>query len=827
MTEDRPQAENYDHTNITVLKGLDPVRKRPGMYIGDTDDGTGLHHMVSEVVDNAIDEASQGYCDHIITKIHADGSVSVEDNGRGIPTGMMEGEGENGEGLPGATVIMTILHAGAKFDADAYKASGGLHGVGVSVVNALSEHLWMTIHRDGDIHYQEFRNGDPVEPLEIIGKTDKTGTKIHFLPSAEVFSDQEFHFKTLHDRLREMSYLNPGVRIELLDERDGQRQNLHHEGGIAEYVTDLIGAREPLNETVISINGVQTVNIAKDKQDTIQVEAALQWCHKYYNENTRCYTNNIYQRDGGTHNTGFRRAITRTITTYMDNQGLSKKIKVTGEDAREGLTAILSVKVHEPKFSSQTKDKLVSSNVEGVVSSIVSEGLNEFLEENPKVAKLICDKVNTAAAVREKLQKEKEIARKDPLGSTSLPGKLADCQEKDPAKSELFLVEGESAGGSAKQARDRKFQAILPLKGKILNVQKATLDKIVKSDEIQTLIKALGTGVEPDFDVEKLRYHRVIIMTDADIDGSHIRTLLLTFFYNKMPGLIKNGHLYIAQPPLFKAKSRKIERYLNDERELDSFILEAAVDSSEIQFKDDNKIDVPRISGPELKDLCDLRVLAKNAIESLSISRDIQVLDALRRMPKLEQSQFEDDAQMDSVAQELSERLAQAVNGGTQYEVTVVPDSQANGHHRNQLMVVREYLGERVEFMIDIKLALSRAYRAIIQLEDALKRFPHTEVFVTRGNKSTEERTLLEALDWLLDDARKGITIQRYKGLGEMNADQLRETTMEASERMLRKVKIEDTIRTDRAFEVLMGDEVQPRREFIETEALSVRNLDI
>ncbi len=818
MTDDKSLTGNYDETNITVLRGLEPVRKRPGMYIGDTDDGTGLHHMVSEVIDNAIDEASQGHCQKIITRIHEDGAISVTDDGRGIPTGIMKKVGEDDEDIPAATVVMTVLHAGGKFDAKSYAASGGLHGVGVSVVNALSQYLEMTIHREGEIHYQEFRNGAPVEPLKVIGETETTGTTIRFKPSSDVFSDTEFRFEILHDRLRELSYLNPGVYIELYDERDGRREMLHHEGGIVEYVADMNRMRHALNESVISISG---------NQDDIQVEAALQWCQQYYNEHTRCYTNNIYQRDGGTHNTGFRKAVTRTIIAYMDKQGLTRKIKVTGEDAREGLTAVLSIKVHEPKFSSQTKDKLVSSNVESAVSAVVSDGLNDFLEENPKVARLICDKVNNAAAVREKSQREKAAARKNAFESTSLPGKLADCQEKDPALSELFLVEGESAGGSAKQARDRKYQAILPLKGKILNVQKASLDKIVRSDEIQTLIAALGTGSMPDFDIEKLRYHRVIIMTDADVDGSHIRTLLLTFFYNKMPALIEGGHLYIAQPPLYKAKFGKSEKYLSDDRELDGYILEVAVSDSEIQLQADEADQTTVIDGERLGKLCQLRVNARNAIESLSRTWDRDLLNVLAAGAALDAERFDDDAYLASFAEQLSSSLKQALNGGTQYVVSVVPDSNANGHQRFQILIEKEHMGERVAFLLDRNFARSAAYRSMVSLEEELRAYSNDTVGVQRAKKTVDNLTVAQAIDWLLEEARKGISIQRYKGLGEMNADQLRETTMDMNQRLLRKVKIEDSMRTDRAFEVLMGDEVMPRREFIETEALSVKNLDI
>ncbi|MDE0310353.1 MAG: DNA gyrase subunit B [Acidiferrobacterales bacterium] len=818
MTSDKPLNDSYDHTKIQVLRGLEPVRTRPGMYIGDTDDGTGLHHMVTEVVDNSIDEASQGFCDQIITTVHADGSVSVSDNGRGIPTGIMEGEGENGEDLPGATIIMTILHAGAKFDDLSYDTSGGLHGVGVSVVNALSEYLSMTIHREGEIHFQEFRDGVPVEPLKVIGETELAGTTIRFLPSVEVFSDIEFRFDILRERLRELSYLNPGVQIELIDERDGQHQVMCHEGGIVEFVSEMNRLRHPLNETVISVS---------DDKDGVQVSAALQWCQQYYNENIRCYTNNVYQRDGGTHNTGFRTAVTRTIRGYMDNHGLSKKVKVTGEDTREGLTAILSIKFHDPKFSSQTKDKLVSSNVEGAVQSVVSEKLAEYLEENPKIAKLIGEKVNNAAAIREKSQKEKAMARKSAFESTSLPGKLADCQEKDPAESELFLVEGESAGGSAKQARDRKFQAILPLKGKILNVQKASIDKIVRSDEIQTLIAALGTGVQPDFEIDKLRYHRIIIMTDADVDGSHIRTLLLTFFYNKMPALIEGGHLYIAQPPLYKAKYRKTEKYLNDDQELNGYILEVAVNDSEIRFSGADDVNQQSLTGDALERLCQLHVTARNAFNSLKRTLDSDVLSVISKTSVLDAARFEDESYVNTVARELRENLAQELNGNAHYEVEVESDGGKNGHERYRLRIVKENLGDKVEFRVDDKFIRSQAFKSIVRLEQELSKYAQGTVEVIKGGKSVSNLSFSKALDWLLDDARDGISIQRYKGLGEMNADQLRETTMDTSERMLRKVRIEDAMRTDRAFEVLMGDDVLPRREFIETEALSVQNLDI
>ena len=813
MTLDNSSNSTYDHTNIKVLRGLEPVRKRPGMYIGDTDDGTGLHHMVSEVVDNAIDEISEGYGIRIRTTIHEDNSVSVEDEGRGIPTGIMEDEG-----LPAATVIMTVLHAGGKFDADAYEASGGLHGVGVSVVNALSEQLWMTIYSEGSIHYQEFRDGEPVEPLKVIGTTDKTGTTIRFKPSRQVFSDTEFRFETLHERLREMSYLNSGALIELHDERNGRKEIMQHDGGIVEYVSDINRVRSPINENVISIAGVK---------DGIQVQAALQWSHNYYHENTRCYTNNIYQRDGGTHATGFRSAVTRTLTTFLEKQGLAKKIKVTGDDTREGLTAVLTVKIYEPRFSSQTKDRLVSSNVEGAVQTVVTNGLTEFLEENPKAARLVCDKVINAAVVREKTQREKALARKNVFESTSLPGKLADCQERDPALSELFLVEGESAGGSAKQARDRKYQAILPLKGKILNVQKASADKIVASEEIQTLVAALGTGVGLDFNIEKLRYHRIIIMTDADVDGSHIRTLLLTFFYNEMPKLIEAGHLYIAQPPLYKAKFRKSERYLNDDKELNEYILKAAIADARIELNGDSKAQAASLEGERLGALCLRRVSAKSVTEVLAKRFDRNVLKEMENLPLLVPSRFNDLQYLESFSQQLSESLAANSNGGAGYSVTTLPSDHGNGQEHYVIKVVKDHMGETEESVFDEHFAASASYRAITALAEEMRKLEVKEVEVHRGTKSSDRIHLADAVDWLLEDARKGIAIQRYKGLGEMNADQLRETTMDMNERSLRRVKIEDTFGTDKAFSVLMGDDVAPRREFIETEALSVKNLDI
>ncbi len=806
---------SYDERSIQVLRDLDPVRKRPGMYIGDTDDGTGLHHMVTEVVDNSIDEASAGYCDWIITTIHDDGSVSVEDNGRGIPTGIMQGEGENGEGLAAATVIMTTLHAGGKFDDSSYDASGGLHGVGVSVVNALSEWLSMTIHREGSVHFQEYRNGVPVKPLEAIDDAERTGTKIRFLPSEEIFgSNSHFRYETLLSRLRELSFLNPGVSIDLHDRREGMKRSevLRHKGGIISYVAYLNRSRIPVNEEIIHIKG---------EQDNIQIEVALQWSQNYYSETLYCYTNNIHQIDGGKHKTGFRKAVTNKITAYVNRSRMAKNVNIEGEDTREGLTSVLSVRMYEPRFSSQTKSKLVSSNVESAVSGVVADGLHEYLEENPKVAQQICKKIVDAARVRERVQKQKLLERKSVFNSTTLPGKLADCQEKDPAESELFLVEGESAGGSAKQARDRKFQAILPLKGKILNVQKATLDRIISSEEIQALIKALGAGFDMDFDIENLRYHRVIIMTDADVDGSHIRTLLLTFFYKKMPKLIEAGHLYIAQPPLYKAKFRNSEKYLSDDQELNDFILEAAVKDAKLQMSN-GTASAREVEGDHLLQLCVQRESAKKAVKQLNKRFEENLLRQLSRLPRLDPARFDDKAYLKEFVKKLEDGLSNGVSVGALYDCIVVPSSSGS-----KIKVTKFYMGETHEFSLDKHFAESRIYQTLTKLSQVMNQFSSTGIRVQRGSKNTEHDNLNDAIDWLLDETRSGIAIQRYKGLGEMNADQLRETTMDVNERLLRKIKIEDAFRTEDAVHVLMGEEVRPRREFIETEALSVRNLDI
>ncbi len=816
MTENKNNGSSYGAENIKVLRGLEPVRKRPGMYIGDTDDGTGLHHMVTEVVDNSIDEVLQGFCDRIIVIIHADGAVSVEDNGRGIPTDIVKEGGPNGEDMPGATVVMTVLHAGGKFDDESYSASGGLHGVGVSVVNALSEKLHMTIHREGEVHYQEFVNGEPVEPIRATGHSNKTGTTILFKPSDEYFSDTEFHFEIIHQRLRELAYLNSGIHIELYDERDGRREVMKNDGGIVQYVADLNHSRDPINHDVISLSG---------ERDGVVVNAALQWCNNYYQDNSRSYTNNIYQRDGGTHTTGFRKGLTTTITAYMDELGIGKKISINGDDIREGLTSILSVRVNDPKFSSQTKDKLVSSSVEGAVRQVVSQGLNEFLVENPRIARMICDKVVHAAAVRERAQQARKAARKNGFESTTLPGKLADCQEQDPALSELFLVEGESAGGSAKQARDRKYQAILPLKGKILNVQKASIDKIVASEEIQTLIAALGTGVDNDFEIENLRYHRIIIMTDADIDGSHIRTLLLTFFFNKMRRLIEDGHLYIAQPPLYKAKYKKSEKYLSDDSELDDYVLENALLDAKVELMNGSDSAAIVLEKEALEKLCQTRINARLATEKLSNRNiDPRVLSVLSKLQPLDPEKFGDQAYLESFVEKISEALEDERGD---YFVEVIPAEREGSEARYHIKFVREHMGSRKESLIDKLIVSSSSYKLMTALANEMHKHDVSAVIAQRGAKSAKHVDLTEAVDWLMQDARKGMTIQRYKGLGEMNADQLRDTTMDMNERLLRKVKIEDIVGTEGTFEILMGDKVPPRREFIETRALSAKNIDI